>query len=55
MAADPAVAQPWRTLKRGLSLLITKTLPRRRTTCAPGIFFMDLIELRTFMDFSLCY
>jgi hypothetical protein len=29
--------------------LITKTLPRRRTTTDPGLRFSDLIELRTFM------
>jgi len=42
-------------LKRGLSLLITNTRPRLRTTCEPGIFFIDLIELRTFTTASGCY
>ena len=46
---------PWRALKRGLSLLITNTRPRRLTTCEPGIFFIDLIELRTFTATSDCY
>jgi len=28
---------------------MTKTLPLRRTTCAPGLDFKDLKDLRTFM------
>ncbi|GII30248.1 hypothetical protein Pmi06nite_36900 [Planotetraspora mira] len=28
---------------------MTKTLPLRRTTCAPGLSFKDLKDLRTFM------
>lgn len=34
---------------RGLCLLITNVCPRRRTTCAPGMFLSERIELRTFM------
>lgn len=45
--------QPCRPLKRGLSLLITYTRPRRRTTWAPGWFLSDLIDARTFMVSSL--
>lgn len=41
-------AQPWRAVKRGFFLLITKVLPCLRTTWAPGLFFIDLNELRTF-------
>jgi len=44
--------QPWRALRRGLILLITKVRPRRRTTCEPGWFLRDLSELRTFMAVS---
>jgi hypothetical protein len=35
-----------------LARLITKTLPRRRTTTDPGLLFSDLTELRTFMAAS---
>ena len=45
--------QPWRALKRGLARLITKTLPCRLITREPGLFFRDLIELRTFTVASL--
>jgi hypothetical protein len=36
-----------------LARLITKTLPCRLITREPGLFFRDLIELRTFTVASL--
>jgi hypothetical protein len=49
--ADPP--HPCLAFIRGFFLLITKTRPRRRTICAPGIFFSARNELRTFMRWSL--
>lgn len=34
-------------------MLMTKTPPRRRTTCEPGALFSDFSELRTFIGVSL--
>src|SRR5699024_3347863 len=45
--------QPWRALSAGSFLLLTKTLPWRRTTWAPGLFFSDRRDLRTFIWRSL--
>ncbi len=51
MRRRAARAQPWRALKRGFFLLITKTRPRRRTTWQFfSRFFAVLSEFTTFMS-----
>jgi len=47
--------QPWRALKRGLRLLITKTRPLRRTTRQfLSRVFANFSEFLTFMTLDLC-
>src|SRR5699024_4404283 len=52
-AVRAGVAQPWRALNRGSFLLITKTLPWRRTPWAPGLFFSARSVSRAFISHPL--